>query len=366
VLDNLSHRLRLGGRRACPLIGDTGRPATCLPPFIASRRHEIIHFAAIDRGSDRVAEPLGYSATNTSIREAFIECAVKGGVKALHLLLDCRGLGRWRPSDRRGRPNCPSRPTAPPMLMTEICSGRGKRQRPDAVILTHFNVAGADSALRNGQVGPRARTHLIKVAVDARRQAQKDRRARPSMTRTPTARACATNPRHRSSPAQPHATRSLSAAGGRPVTLQLRARPRLSVIEGWSRTVSSGVSGVDPVGHARGAPAIRSGSCESERSARTVGGGQSTISPPCRPRVDWEQTRRVATARAAPRSAPQSCIDGMHPLPRFLSAGRGGDPQSPPRVAGPLLFHFNKEEKIPMSATPPVRSFAPASGSPCH
>ena len=113
MLDNLSTGFDWAVAEGVPLVvGETGDQALVSPTHQQHGVESIIHFAASIVVPDSVADPLGYYKNNTVNSRALIECAVKGGVRAFHLLLDRRGVrqsgaragDRGRPRWRRCRP----------------------------------------------------------------------------------------------------------------------------------------------------------------------------------------------------------------------------------------------------------------------
>ena len=98
VLDNLTHRLRLGsgkGRRCSSLA----KPAIKLPwrrcsPSTTSMPSSISPPRSSCR--TRCRDPLGYYRNNTANSRALIETAIKGRRAPFHLFLDRRGLRQSR------------------------------------------------------------------------------------------------------------------------------------------------------------------------------------------------------------------------------------------------------------------------------
>ena len=108
-----------------------------------------------------MTDPLGYYLNNSANAHTLIECAVKGGVKHVHLLLDRRRLWRNRPrspvtEDDAAEPDLALRP----LEADGRVDARGHRARAydfRYVALRYFNVAGADAKGRLGQTSANER-----------------------------------------------------------------------------------------------------------------------------------------------------------------------------------------------------------------
>jgi UDP-glucose 4-epimerase len=168
VLDNLSTGFRSALPAGVPLyIGETGDSSLLDAILGAHQVSSIIHFAASIVVPDSVSDPLGYYRNNTANSRTLMEAAVKAGVA--HFVFSSTAAVYGNPAQVPIAEDTPAQPLSPygtSKLMTEwmlrdAAAAYGLRY----VILRYFNVAGADPALRTGQMTEGA-THLIKVAVE--------------------------------------------------------------------------------------------------------------------------------------------------------------------------------------------------------
>jgi UDP-glucose 4-epimerase len=169
VLDNLSTGFRFAIPEVVRLVvGETGDQELVAKIIAEQNIEAIIHFAASIVVPDSVADPLGYYKNNTVNSRALIECAVKGGVKAMVFSSTAAVYGN--PATVPVGEDAPLMPMSPygsSKLMTEIMlRDAGLAHGLQHVILRYFNVAGADPKGRTGQ-STKGATHLIKVAVEA-------------------------------------------------------------------------------------------------------------------------------------------------------------------------------------------------------
>jgi UDP-glucose 4-epimerase len=128
----------------------------------------IMHFAGSIVVPESVEQPLKYYANNTLASHALIEAAVTAGVK--HFLFSSTaavyGAPERVPIDEEDT-KLPINPYGASKLMTErMLADCSEAYGFNFGALRYFNVAGADSQGRAGQMGKGA-THLIKVAVEA-------------------------------------------------------------------------------------------------------------------------------------------------------------------------------------------------------
>jgi UDP-glucose 4-epimerase len=128
----------------------------------------IMHFAGSIVVPESVDHPLKYYANNTLASHALISAAVAGGVK--HILFSSTaavyGAPERVPIDEQD-PKLPINPYGASKLMTERMLEDASAAHPlNYGALRYFNVAGADSQGRSGQIG-KGSTHLIKIAVEA-------------------------------------------------------------------------------------------------------------------------------------------------------------------------------------------------------
>ena len=105
VLDNLSTGFASAlPKPMLPIVGDVGDQALVAALIDEHGVEAIIHFAGSTIVPESMTDPLGYYGNNTANSRALIEAAVKGGVRALHLLLDRGGLRQsGARAGRRGR-----------------------------------------------------------------------------------------------------------------------------------------------------------------------------------------------------------------------------------------------------------------------
>ncbi len=128
----------------------------------------IMHFAGSIVVPESVEAPLKYYANNTLASHALIEAAVASSVK--HFLFSSTaavyGAPERVPIDEEDA-KLPINPYGASKLMTErMLADCSAAYGFNFGALRYFNVAGADSEGRAGQMG-KGSTHLIKVAVEA-------------------------------------------------------------------------------------------------------------------------------------------------------------------------------------------------------
>lgn len=169
---------------ACVVVDDlsTGH-AGLLPPAVplvrgtigngdlieeVCRRHEVaaaLHFAGSIVVGESVTQPLAYYHNNTSNSRTFIEALLKAEVKRLVFSSTAAVYGAPEVVPiTEDAPMAPVNPYGASKLMTEwMLRDAAAAHGLVPVVLRYFNVAGADPALRSGQVS-RVATHLIKIA----------------------------------------------------------------------------------------------------------------------------------------------------------------------------------------------------------
>lgn len=128
----------------------------------------IMHFAGSIVVPESVENPLDYYRNNTLASLALVGSAVGAGIR--HILFSSTAAVYGAP-DRvpvaEDDPTLPINPYGASKLMTERMLEDCAAAYPfNYGALRYFNVAGADPAMRAGQVG-KGSTHLIKVAVEA-------------------------------------------------------------------------------------------------------------------------------------------------------------------------------------------------------
>ena len=136
--------------------------------FAEQGTQAIMHFAGSIVVPESVEKPLDYYRNNTVATHALISAAVAGGVK--HILFSSTAAVYGEPERVPIEEDDPKRPINPygaSKLMTERMLADASAAHPfNYGALRYFNVAGADSGGRSGQIG-KGSTHLIKVAVEA-------------------------------------------------------------------------------------------------------------------------------------------------------------------------------------------------------
>ena len=169
VIDDLSN----GSREAVPgdipfYEGNIADRALVERIFHEQQIQAIMHFAGSIVVSESVENPLKYYANNTLASHALISAAVAAGVK--HILFSSTaavyGVPETVPIDEED-PKAPINPYGASKLMTErMLADASAAHRFNFGALRYFNVAGADTKGRTGQMG-KGSTHLIKVACEA-------------------------------------------------------------------------------------------------------------------------------------------------------------------------------------------------------
>ncbi len=128
----------------------------------------VMHFAGSIVVPESVEKPLDYYANNTLASHGLIEAVVDGGVK--HILFSSTAAVYGAPKQvpiGEDDPKLPINPYGASKLMTERMLADASAAYPfNYGALRYFNVAGADSNGRTGQMG-KGSTHLIKVAAEA-------------------------------------------------------------------------------------------------------------------------------------------------------------------------------------------------------
>jgi UDP-glucose 4-epimerase len=128
----------------------------------------ILHFAGSIVVPESVGKPLEYYANNTLASHALISAAVAAQVP--HIVFSSTAAVYGEPQRvpiDEDDPKLPINPYGASKLMTErMLADAAAATGFNYAALRYFNVAGADPAMRAGQVG-RGSTHLVKVAVEA-------------------------------------------------------------------------------------------------------------------------------------------------------------------------------------------------------
>ena len=142
-------------------------------PLVASLLREhgigaILHFAGSMLVAESVTDPLKYYRNNTQATLVLLEEAVAAGIP--HIVFSSTAAIYGAP-DRlpieEGDPKLPINPYGVSKWMTEQMLADAARVHDfNYAALRYFNVAGADPALRSGQIG-RTSTHIVKIATEA-------------------------------------------------------------------------------------------------------------------------------------------------------------------------------------------------------
>jgi UDP-glucose 4-epimerase len=128
----------------------------------------VIHFAASISVPESLERPLDYYANNTSNVINLLQCCKKYQVKQFVFSSTAAVYGEVKKSPvEESSPTVPINPYGKSKLMSEeIIRDYAQASGLKYVILRYFNVAGADSSGKIGQMGKKA-AHLIKVGCDA-------------------------------------------------------------------------------------------------------------------------------------------------------------------------------------------------------
>ena len=127
----------------------------------------VIHFAASISVPESLAQPLDYYANNTSNVINVLQCCKTFKVNQFVFSSTAAVYGEVKDSPvEESSPTVPINPYGKSKLMSEtIIRDYARASDMKYVILRYFNVAGADSSGKIGQMGKAA--HLIKVGCDA-------------------------------------------------------------------------------------------------------------------------------------------------------------------------------------------------------
>lgn len=128
----------------------------------------VIHFAASISVPESLEQPLDYYSNNTSNVINILQCCKKFNVNQFVFSSTAAVYGEVQDSPvEESSPTLPINPYGKSKLMSEsIIRDYAQASELKYVILRYFNVAGADSSSKIGQMGQKA-AHLIKVGCDA-------------------------------------------------------------------------------------------------------------------------------------------------------------------------------------------------------
>ncbi len=166
AIDDLSNGARwLAPKGAALTVGNIGDESTMRGYLKTNGVEEIIHFAGSTLIPDSLKNPLDYYWNNTANTLALLRAAKASGVKRFIFSSTAAVYGTPETSPISEGAQVESiSPYGASMAMSErILEDAGKAHGIDYVILRYFNVAGADPALRAGQIGKP--THLVRVAA---------------------------------------------------------------------------------------------------------------------------------------------------------------------------------------------------------
>ena len=168
IYDNLStgsSQAVLYGELIQGALNDTERLARV---FARHQFDAVLHFAASISVPESLEQPLAYYYNNTCNVVNLLQCCQRAGVERLVFSSTAAVYGEIKEYPvRESCPTIPINPYGKSKLMSEniICDYAGASNLK-YIILRYFNVAGADSSGKIGQMGQKA-AHLIKVGCDA-------------------------------------------------------------------------------------------------------------------------------------------------------------------------------------------------------
>ncbi len=136
--------------------------------FAQHKFDAVLHFAASISVPESVEKPLAYYYNNTCNVVNLLKCCEKFGVNRLVFSSTAAVYGEIKDYPvQESAPTKPINPYGQSKLMSEnIIRDYAQASDFKYVILRYFNVAGADSSGKIGQMGKKA-AHLIKVGCDA-------------------------------------------------------------------------------------------------------------------------------------------------------------------------------------------------------
>lgn len=128
----------------------------------------VFHFAASISVPESLQKPLDYYHNNTCNLVNLLRCCDRFGVERLIFSSTAAVYGEVQASPVvETAPTCPINPYGRSKLMSEqIIRDYAQASGLRYIILRYFNVAGADSSGKIGQLGKKA-AHLIKIGCDA-------------------------------------------------------------------------------------------------------------------------------------------------------------------------------------------------------
>lgn len=168
VYDNLSTgspKAVLYGESIQGELNDTER---LMQVFARHKFDAVLHFAASISVPESLEKPLAYYYNNTCNVVNLLQCCQSAGVERLVFSSTAAVYGEIKDCPvRESSPTVPINPYGKSKLMSEnIIRDYARASNLKYVILRYFNVAGADSSGKIGQMGKKA-AHLIKIGCDA-------------------------------------------------------------------------------------------------------------------------------------------------------------------------------------------------------
>lgn len=148
--------------------GELNDPKRLAQVFTKHQFDAVLHFAASISVPESLDKPLDYYYNNTCNLVNLLQCCQKFDVNQLVFSSTAAVYGEIQEYPvRESSPTLPINPYGKSKLMSEtIIRDYARASDLKYVILRYFNVAGADSSGKIGQMGKKA-AHLIKVGCDA-------------------------------------------------------------------------------------------------------------------------------------------------------------------------------------------------------
>ncbi|HEY9769691.1 MAG TPA: UDP-glucose 4-epimerase GalE [Coleofasciculaceae cyanobacterium] len=148
--------------------GELNDPQRLAQVFTQHQFDAVLHFAASISVPESLEKPLNYYYNNTCNVVNLLQCCQKFDVNQLVFSSTAAVYGEIQEYPvRESSPTLPINPYGKSKLMSEtIIRDYARASELKYVILRYFNVAGADSSGKIGQMGNKA-AHLIKVGCDA-------------------------------------------------------------------------------------------------------------------------------------------------------------------------------------------------------
>jgi UDP-glucose 4-epimerase len=148
--------------------GDLNDTKLLTEVFAEHKFDAVLHFAASISVPESIEKPLSYYANNTRNTLNLLQCCQHFGVNQLVFSSTAAVYGETHEYPvKESSPTSPVNPYGRAKLMSEMMiKDYSLASDLRYIILRYFNVAGADSSGKIGQLGKKA-SHLIKLACDA-------------------------------------------------------------------------------------------------------------------------------------------------------------------------------------------------------